>query len=94
MIVVVAGNHDEYEQWLRERYTYVGDKDALAKIDPATVEKVEFVGNYRNHPFYWTNDLIRFQMDVALNERDLVVTKVNSVPPNDKSRGKRLFRRK
>jgi hypothetical protein len=80
MILVIAGNHSEFEEYIRKNFRYIGDRDALAGVDPKQVEKVIFTGNYRNHPFYWSDDLIRFQMEVALNERDINLDIVKDKP--------------
>jgi hypothetical protein len=95
MIVVVAGNHEEFEQWIRENFCYVGDKYELAKLDLNAVEKVEFIGNYSDHPFYWSDELLRFQMDLALKPQGYRIDNIShegGVKPVKSRRGIRANR--
>lgn len=65
MIAVVAGNHDEFEAWLREQFVYVGDKDTIDSLNPADIDSFAFVGNFRDHPIYFSDDLLKFQIECA-----------------------------
>lgn len=70
MIVCIAKNYQEFEKWRDHKVVYVGDKFQLAKINPADVREVIFVGdNYRDHPFYFSDELLEFQMNVSLAKR-------------------------
>ena len=65
MYVVVAENHDLYESWLDNQFVYVGDKEALDKINPSEVKKIIYLGDYSKHPIYFSDDFLAFQFRVA-----------------------------
>lgn len=70
MIICIAKNYQEFEKWRDERVVYVGDVQSLEKIDPADVHDIRFVGdNYREHPIYFSDALLEFQMNVVLAKR-------------------------
>lgn len=62
---VLAANHDEFQKWLDGQFIYIGDPDTLALLDPEQIKKVVLVGNFREHPIYWTDQLLNFQMEVS-----------------------------
>lgn len=70
MIICIAENYQEFEKWRDERVIYVGDERQLELIDPNDVRDIRFVGkNFRNHPIYFSDKLLEFQMNVALAKR-------------------------
>lgn len=66
MIAVVAGNYGEFREWLEKQFVYIGDKMDIEKLNPAEVEHVLFVGNSDKHPLYFSDDLLKFQFQIAL----------------------------
>lgn len=82
MIVCVARNYPEFKKWRDDLVVYVGDADALSRIDPADVREIVFVGeNYRQHPVYFSDAMLEFQMNVALAKRgDDLRVNINNLP--------------
>ena len=77
MNIVIAGNHEEFEQFLHDNYIYVGDRDTLQALDPSKVEQVYLVGNYDQHPFYWSDDLLQFQINMSIARYGVKAVKVS-----------------
>jgi hypothetical protein len=71
MIGVVAGNYTEFEMWLRQNFAYLGDQTDLSKLDPTQIDDIVFVGNFRNHPMYFSDALLEFQFKVSLAKAGL-----------------------
>lgn len=65
MQIVLARNHDEFEAFLRKRYTYVGDAQTLEQIDPATVDGILYLDGAFEHPLYLSDALFDFQCEVS-----------------------------
>lgn len=66
MIVVIARDYQHFIKWLEEEICYVGDADDLARINPSEVSEIKFVGeNYCDHPIYFSDYLLKFQMAVS-----------------------------
>jgi hypothetical protein len=66
MIGVVAGNYVQFLEWIRQNFIYIGTASDLAVADPTEVEQVVFVGEFRDNEFYFSDELFKFQMKVAL----------------------------
>lgn len=73
MIAVVAGNHQEFEDWIGENFVYIGDKYMIEAIDPSDIDSFAFVGNFRDHPIYFSDELLTLQMKVAAKKVGLEI---------------------
>lgn len=95
MIVCIAKNYQTFKNWRDDHVVYVGDRWALAKIDPANVKEIRFIGDdFRDQPLYFTDEFLEFQFNVALAKRgDGLTAHVNAHVPAksslwDKLRGR------
>ena len=68
MYVIVAKNHDEYENWLNSHFKYVGDEKDIAKIDPTKVTRIILAEGYDQHPVYFTDAFLKLQFEVAAHK--------------------------
>jgi hypothetical protein len=68
---ILAGDHNEFDKWVAENVIYIGNIDAINSLDPSDVSKVLLVGNFQKNPIYWSDELIRLQIEVALSQQML-----------------------
>lgn len=65
MYLIIAKNHDEYENWIRNQFKYLGDEDDISRVDPAKVTRIIFANGYDQHPIYFTDAFLKLQLEVA-----------------------------
>lgn len=65
MYLVVSKDYTEYEKFLHDNFKYIGDEMDIERVDPSRIKRILLVGNFRDHPIYFTNRFLKLQFEVA-----------------------------